>query len=261
MRLVMDTPKFAVYDDVLPEEEFKKLWLYVQNDMYAYPHTQQWMKVWRLNDGTPVGSRDYKYTERPFNNPIDIISDAVEKVVPNHDFVKPWDELHIRSYLYPRNTKLSWHNDSGYEGAFIFYTHPRWASTWGGELMIHEVPEELPKWHHGDETTKPHLDHRWEDAVLEAYGMGNYITAKPNRLVITGKNVWHAVNRVDADAGDNSRCSVVGFYKKYPEEIQELEDLHEEVREVDKKYLPVKNIEIETVDPIQAMKAINTIKL
>ena len=124
MRLVMKTEKFAVYDDVLEQEDFRNMWFYVQGEKYCQPHVAEWTKVWRLNDGAPMGSQDYRFTQRPFNNPLDILSDVIEKVAPDHsELLGNWNEIHMRSYLYPRNTKLSWHNDYGYTGACIFYTH------------------------------------------------------------------------------------------------------------------------------------------
>ncbi|MHA2043213.1 MAG: 2OG-Fe(II) oxygenase [Candidatus Thorarchaeota archaeon] len=214
----MESNKFSIYDDVMTDEEFKKTWEYVQEEEYVYTHVSNWIKVWRLNDGRPVGSRSYKLSDAPYNNGLDlVIAKVLEGAESNKHLLGDWDEIHFRSYLYPRGTKISWHNDFAYTGACIFYTHPRWSSTWGGELMISEIPTEIPD----APDVAPHLDHRWEDAVLEAYGMGNYITAKPNRMVFTAGSVWHGVNRVDDDAGDNSRCSIVCFFKKNDEVIPE----------------------------------------
>lgn len=67
----------------------------------------------------------------------------------------------------------------------------------------------------------PHLDHSYEDEMIGAYGMGNFITAKPNRIVMMKASVWHQINRVDDDAGDHCRCSVVAFFKKEKEESNE----------------------------------------
>ena len=53
-----------------------------------------------------------------------------------------------------------------------------------------------------------------EDKFLSAHGFGTYVTCKPNRLVLTRPGVWHSINRVDDDAGDHCRASVVGFFKE-----------------------------------------------
>lgn len=205
-----ETEDFVVYDDVLPKEQFAAVWGAVQHEEYMMPHISGWSKVWRLTDGVCVGSRDYDTSKGVPEGYVSLMNLMFTNVASAHPAIVPsWDRLTIRSYLYPRGTKLSWHNDLGYAGAVIFYAHPEWASTWGGELMIARTPpcESVPP---------PHLDHKEEDRFLETYGMGTYITCKPNRLVLTRAGVWHSINRVDGDAGDHSRAAVVGFFKEGP---------------------------------------------
>jgi len=207
----MESSKFAIYDEIFGDETFKQIWHYVQNEKYTCPHLYEWMKIWRLTDSSPMGGPNHRCSERPFNNVLDTVTDQIVAGANMHSsLLGEWNEMHIRCYLYPRGTKLSWHNDHDYNGACVFYAHPQWASTWGGELMISEMPKELPP----SPEPSSHLDHRWEDAVLEAYGMGTYITAKPNRMVFTSGSVWHAINRIDEDAGDHVRCAIVCFFQK-----------------------------------------------
>lgn len=202
-----ETENFVIYDDVMDREQFSMIWMAVQSDEYAIPHISGWSKVWRATDGTPIGSRNYEVSDKPFGNYMDAMSFYISNAAKsNPKIIDSWEALMLRSYIYPRGTKLSWHNDMGYRAAAIFYAHPEWASTWGGELMIASTPP-------GADFPPPHLDHREEDRFLEAYGMGTYITCKPNRLVITKGGVWHGINRVDPDAGDHCRVSVVGFFK------------------------------------------------
>jgi hypothetical protein len=182
----------------------------VQHEEYLMPHISGWSKVWRMTDGTCIGSRGYDTSKCNLEGYVSLANNMFTSVAKSHPGIVPgWDDLIIRSYLYPRGTKLSWHNDTGYSGAAIFYVHPEWASTWGGELFVARTPPcaSFPP---------PHLDHRQEDRFLEAYGMGTYITPKPNRLVLTRAGVWHSINRVDEDAGDHCRASVVGFFKEGP---------------------------------------------
>lgn len=202
-----ETDNFVVYDDVMDESQLSVVWKAVQSDEYAIPHISGWSKVWRATDGTPIGSRNYDTSGKPFGNYMDAMDFYISNAAKsNQNIIDSWDLLILRSYIYPRGTKLGWHNDLGYKAAAIFYVHPEWASTWGGELMIANTPSSgnLPP---------PHLDHREEDRFLEIYGMGTYITCKPNRLVLTKGGVWHSINRVDPDAGDHCRASVVGFFR------------------------------------------------
>lgn len=202
-----ETEDFAVYDDVLTPEQFSAVWAAVQHEEYLMPHVSGWSKVWRLSDGVCLGGRDYDTSKGVPDGYVSLMNSMFTNIANAHpSLVEGWNRLTIRPYLYPRGTKLSWHNDLGYVAASIFYVHPEWASTWGGELMIARTPpcSSFPP---------PHLDHREEDRFLSAYGTGTYITCKPNRLVLTRAGVWHAINRVDEDAGDHCRASVVGFFK------------------------------------------------
>lgn len=208
MKKVTETKDFVIYDDVLNKDQFEKVWQNIQSEEYGFPHVQSWNKVWRVTDGSPIGTKNYDILEgKPYNNYIDLISFIILELAKLHtNIIHPWKNLSLRSYLYPRETKLNWHNDLGYTGAAIFYAHPYWASTWGGELMIAQTPE-------GECSSPPHLDHRREDSFLNEYGVGTYINAKPNRLVLTRPGVWHSINRVDKDAGDHCRATVVAFFK------------------------------------------------
>lgn len=201
-----ETEEFAIYDEVFEPDQFANVWAAVQNEQYLTPHVNGWAKVWRLTDGEPIGGIEYDSSAAPFGNYMDAMKSLMESVAQAHPaLVSGWSNLSLRSYLYRRETKLSWHNDLGYLGAAIFYAHPYWASTWGGELMLAKTREHV--------NVNPHLDHTKEDEFLAKLGVGTYITAKPNRLVLTKGGVWHQINRVDADAGDHVRASVVGFFK------------------------------------------------
>jgi hypothetical protein len=203
-----ETEDFVIYDDVLDEDQFNRVWKAIQAEDFLIPHISNWSKVWRITDGSPIGSKDYDTAVAPFNNYMDLMQFLIVNAAKAHpNIVNNWAKLVLRSYLYPRGTKLGWHNDLGYCGAAIFYAHPEWASTWGGELMLARTPP-------SDHVSPPHLDHREEDCFLGHFGLGTYITAKPNRLVITRPGVWHSINRVDDDAGDHCRATVVGFFKE-----------------------------------------------
>lgn len=208
MRKTIETEEFVVYDDVLNKEDFFKISTSAQAEQYTIPHINNWLKVWRVSDGLPLGSKMYHHTARPFNNYIDVMDHIFCEVAKLHPkILESFEEIAIRSYLYGRDTKLSWHNDEGYHGAAIFYTHKYWASTWGGELLIAKTPTVEGG------VPNPCLDHEFEDKFLEYYGHGQYITCKPNRLVLTKGGIWHSINRVDKDAGDHVRSSIVAFYK------------------------------------------------
>ncbi len=55
---------------------------------------------------------------------------------------------------------------------------------------------------------------RYYDPILNHFGMGIYISPLPNRAVFTRGQIWHSINRVDPNAGDHARCSIVAFFMK-----------------------------------------------
>lgn len=211
------TDRFVVYDDVLDEKELPIVQNYVASEKYASPNASgEWKKVWRLNDANCMGGPAYWHSSgvKAFPLGMQIAYHYISKLAEeNKDLIGEWKDISIRPFLYPRNTKLSWHNDIGYKAAAIIYVHPYWGSTWGGELMIAHVPDEDP-------SSPPWVSHRVEDKFMEHFGIGQYITAKPNRFVLTTSNVWHQVNRVDVDAGDNLRQTIVAFFHEKTQEEQ-----------------------------------------
>lgn len=225
MKMVFKNSKFAIFDDFLPPELFEKVWLHVQHETYSTPlNSGNWVKVWRVGDNFPFGSPEYMLSKRPFNNYMDVIAHFFSEVAKTcADLVGEegvWTDMALRSYIYPRGTKLSWHNDAAnYSGAFSFYVHPKWGSTWGGELLVGEVPplSEIKN----KPLVGPHLEHEWEDEYISQQGVGQYIVPKPNRCVIMAGGVYHAINRVDPDAGDHARASIVGFLLRPKGFVQE----------------------------------------
>ena len=206
MYKILETDFCVVYDDVMKSDEFSQVWQYTQMENYSIPHINSWSKVWRTTDGLPLGGNQYDASKSPFGNSMDLAHHYIKETSKLHsEMIGEYENLHLRSYIYPRGTKLSWHNDKGYSAAAIFYTHPYWGSTWGGELLLAKT-QNIPA------VPSPCLDHTFEDSLLSQYGYGSYITPKPNRLVITKGGIWHQINRVDEDAGDHCRTSIVGFF-------------------------------------------------
>ena len=217
MQLKFQDSQIAIYDSVLPQQDFEDLWQQIQIEDYKTPtRNENWIKVWRLNDGFSVSSREFLKSRSPFKNAFDKVLDVVLKVSSRHSSLvglenKDWVDITLRSYLYPRGTKLSWHDDTGgYAGAFSYYVHPKWGSTWGGELLVADTAS----FEHirASATHGPYIERAWEDEYLLGEGRGRFISPKPNRLVLTAGGVYHAINRVDPDAGDHLRCSISGFF-------------------------------------------------
>lgn len=256
MLCVREAGHYAVFDDVLAAEDALRLWEYIQVDDYAPPHRSRWEKAWRLSDGEPMlgvlvrhvldGSDGGPATSNdgrtarmfPTHGGIDalirLLLEQNERLVPwigrmNAD----WKALTARPYLYPAGTALSWHTDAiSYTGAFVYYAHRQWSANWGGELLI--AHESTSGANLGEKITMgavvesdrivglrrnavpPALDHEQENRVLMSSGLGEYVMAKPNRLVIMKSGTPHRIARIDPSAGDSVRCSIGGCFLSEP---------------------------------------------
>lgn len=207
MDCVLKTDAVCVIDNILKDSVFKSVWAGLQDEQFNPPQVGgYWHKVWRLTSGSPVWGKAYSAKPTNPTNYLSPLWDAFQEVYSKYPgYVTQPASLTITPYIYPPGSKLPWHTDSGYKGAFTFYAHPRWGATWGGELMI-AANKESKKY-------RLTLDHSWEDEYLLKEGHGIYIACKPNRLVIQKPDVWHGMNRIDSDAGDNLRVSIQGFWR------------------------------------------------
>jgi hypothetical protein len=213
--LLCNDPNFAVVDDLLTPDMFAQFWEYYNQLPFQHCSHEQWLKVWKLSDGDILRSPTFFHSKSPFNGPMDLLHKYIFWLAPKFshligEYQKDWDEIQLTPYLYPMGAKISWHDDVGYTGACIFYAHPKWSAHWGGELFVAKT-EEKPC---TQEKVVDTLSREQHSDFLNKYGVGHYIVAKPNRLVFTKGSAWHSVNRVDHTAGDNVRCSVVGFFTK-----------------------------------------------
>jgi hypothetical protein len=169
MKLVAQTSQFRVYDDVLPETDFRALWNHFQLESYVSVHQDGLHKVWRIPDGEPLASTAGVLLEKPRTSgsgaaggetasgyeakhgatriyPTHTGIDRVLAALVEHadDFADlvgrrnvDYDNISARCFLYPQGTALSWHEDGPkYSGAYAFYAHPEWRSQWGGELLV-----------------------------------------------------------------------------------------------------------------------------
>jgi hypothetical protein len=243
MRLVKSHGDFRVYDDVLPAARFRQVWRYVQAQEFEFVQRERWFKVWRLDDGEPLwgpeiltagaaasvaarrrdGSEHPQDLIFPTGRAIDHVIAAVQRISRTcapliGTSPRDWSGLTAQSYLYPPGSGLSWHKDSSDRtGAFIYYAHPYWNVTFGGELLIAERGDNRSRAtdrrrRRQPRPVGPHLDNQAENRALLARGVGSFVHAKPNRLVILRGGTPHMIKAVTAAAGNNVRCSISGFF-------------------------------------------------
>ena len=219
MKLTVKESNLAVIDESLPPDAFTAFWSYFNILPYAYRSMGGWQKVWRISDGQVLASAGMWHSEAPFNSPMDYVDQTIYNLAKQHfeEIVgkegEDWTDITYTPYIYPAGTKISWHDDYGYSGACIFYPHQEWKPNWGGELLIARTPppEQVEK---KDDKVPDMVTRDYTSPLLNAYGMGLYVSPLPNRMTFTSGKVWHSINRVDQVAGDNVRCSVVAFFTK-----------------------------------------------
>ncbi len=213
----MRTADFAVFDDVLAPSQFLDVWDALKRREYAQPSSKIWQSVWRPADGQPLVSQVGFISTRPFSGPIDLAIDrTIEAFRLTPELVgaegQAWIDAGFTLYAYPRGSRLSLHDDSNYAGTAVFWLHPKWGASWGGELMIPEVSkEESESLKLRNARGAESLLDRSDDMALLRHGRGHFILPKPNRLVVISAGVCHRMNRVDDDAGENLRCSLNAF--------------------------------------------------
>lgn len=215
MRLVQRAQSFVVYDEAFPEEVFAQVQAHSRHERFKLPGHDGWVTAWRITDGFPLESRTYRLSDEPSGGAMELVFRTLEQLANQHPELvgrrgETWSEIEVRHYLYPRGIKLSWHNDFDCSAACVLYTHDRWEASWGGELLLADLP--------GPDGELPAAVRQEGDSeVLNLLGVGHWVSPRPNRLVLSTGAVWHMITRVDADAGDHVRRSVAAFFKRRSE--------------------------------------------
>jgi hypothetical protein len=135
---------------------------------------------------------------------------------------RDWTHASRTCWSYPAGTQLGWHNDgpATQTGAYVWYVHPRWGASWGGELLVVDddasdmVRDALAAGLVSPGDTESWLSTDAESDVLFAGPDPLCFQARPNRIVLFASDTFHTVRRVDPSAGDRLRCSVAGFFLK-----------------------------------------------
>ena len=216
MKLTAKTDDYAVFDEVLEKDKYDAFVKYFCEQDF-HKSSGKLEKVWRICDGDFYAGEYRNSLNAPFKDHYDLLHAYVKVLIKDHVPAivgkegEDWSNISFRPYIYPQGTRISWHNDAGYAAACIFYCHKNWNPSWGGELMVAKTPN-----NEGKLVTNYSPDNALSrnnvKPILDYYGFGTYISCLPNRLVFTRGRVWHTINRVDKDAGENLRCSVVGFF-------------------------------------------------
>jgi hypothetical protein len=219
----------AVYDAVLSRARFDALWRYMQTASYAPVHEGSYRKAWRPADGVPLRGTTYlskdvfpgsRLPVLPSRTPVDTVVAVTTRAARGLGQLvgragRDWIAVSATPYLYPPGTGLSWHADENqYRGSYVFYAHPEWNASWGGELLVSHGRPSRRRGAAGAraEADMPFLRVEEESERLVKLGLGMFIVPAPNRLVVVGGDVPHMVNRVSSAAGNHVRASLAGFF-------------------------------------------------
>jgi hypothetical protein len=203
---------FRVIDDVLAREDFVALWKDVQRLRFDLP-SGEWNKVWAMTDALPMASGAFRWARRPVGHGMDRIAEKFIEAIRQSQLYghegDDWVDVGFRVYLHARGSRLSFHSDwPEYVGAGVYYVHPRWSASWGGELFFPEMPP-LEEW--GPLPLDGPISKPGMDECLNRLGTGRYVAPKPNRMVLIRGGAWHSTNSIDPSAGNNLRCSIAAF--------------------------------------------------
>ena len=201
MNLVFDHECIKVYDDVLSDEDFEKVFDFFNRTSFFYPQTEgTWNHVWDVDTLVLKGQQFFFPVgkvppEDEYHKPVIPIIKELNKVLND-------GRVTMTPYFYAAGSGLSWHNDSQYKQAFTFYCHKHWSPEWGGELQTVEL-EEKDK----NIVWKIFDNRELFDAIISK-GLGMFFIPKPNRLIVNS-NILHKINKTTANSG--ARLSLQGF--------------------------------------------------
>jgi hypothetical protein len=226
----------TVIDDLLPPERFASLAASLQILEYAPVHERGWVKGYDphglvlRSELVMRGERDKTPTAMAHVGALMDELASADSPLRQH-FPARVGAAHQtvtgRVVLFGRGAGLSWHRDGDHlAGAFVYYGHPDWSSNWGGELMVMAAPSRdgdpapgVPAAQRPGRddavryvTVGPEFGVSRAEAARRDVGMGTFISAKPNRMVILAPTTEHSVAPVTAAAGDRFRCAIAGFF-------------------------------------------------
>jgi hypothetical protein len=249
LRPTFSSKHFCVFDNILAPSDFETLWKhYHRLPLEPVPRTDL---AWRFSDGEGLRGTDvYKLIPAacatrtvakrlvptksrlyPTRSPFDPLLRVIARLGASHEQVvgrisSDWFCVTLRAYLYPREAALSWHRDSHllYTGAFVYYAHPEWGASWGGDLMIADEHFETSdsssrSRRAGKKRVAPSWSPRFQTKAYSNWlvdsGVGHYVMAKPNRLVLIGGAI-HCISPIRPAAGNHVRASAGGFFLRTP---------------------------------------------
>jgi len=226
--IVMQTPELLVVDDFLNEVTWNALLNQAQVD--AWSQTEVDDRYWHITDGPNYKGQKRFSSGTPFNDNFDLWFEAIERFSSTcteaEPFVKGYKDIAMRCHAYPVGSKNPWHMDLG-ATTYTYYLHKEWEINWDSTLLVLPkgsvdfkqkmplLPGTVQYDSYKDLVSLELFEQKEKNRNLIEYGMGTFVSPKPNRLVLIKGGTVHGVTRVDPDAGQNMRVTLTGFYNMF----------------------------------------------
>ena len=208
--IVYQTDSVLILDNVLEVNDWNLVWKSFQVDRFSPQNIIGiWTKTWRYAGMIPASSEKTFWKDKEnkpgYNNYSDILGTVFLQIAEQFKSltVEDWGRLRVHGHVMPAGSKICYHCDSHSRGSFTYYPHQEWSSNWGGEMLVSQAKSR--------NRFSDTFDFIEENDWLKQLSMGIFIEPKPNRLVLLAPGFAHMVCRVDPDAGDHVRASIVGF--------------------------------------------------
>lgn len=223
---------YVVVDDLLDPEAHQAAWRYFLTADFHRFNEKKLSRIWGLSG--PEGFSSEIYRLQPSGAGVSgapIVPAAVQnlclRAIENPQcraFLRDypgWNQLGVQAFIYPVGTGVTWHLDGGDTGrlaALIYYAHPIWHTSWGGELLIGPASCAKPfrSIDSSDQSPFLRMSHPFDTRELLDSAIPHCVFPKPNRLVLIRSGVPHSIKRVDAAAGEAFRASISGFFFQKP---------------------------------------------
>jgi Rps23 Pro-64 3,4-dihydroxylase Tpa1-like proline 4-hydroxylase len=211
---------WAVVDDFLGVQEHVDLWDAFQETIVSPARAQEWNRVYRRMDGEEIPSSEGRPRRASLQDvtvggsmgppAVRLFSDRLFALLTGDRprlSLDPWTGFSLSAWVYRPGAGLEWHSDTGWLAGYIYYMHPVWRSSWGGELLV--AADEAQPSLTAAATPSPPDEARTAEWACRAGGA--FIYPRPNRLVLLRGGTWHCVKKVESAAGKAFRASLSGF--------------------------------------------------
>jgi hypothetical protein len=215
---------WAIVDDFLGHDDHLALWDAFQETVRSPAEAGDWNRAYQRADCEPSANSEHGLAE-PLLRDVTIGGSMGPPVLQRFSeklfglvtgerpplSLDPWTGLSLSAWVYRPGTGLEWHSDTGWLAGYIYYLHPVWRSSWGGELLV-AAPDPSSS---GAALATPSSagDSRIDVEAVCRMG-GAFIYPRPNRLVFLRGGTLHCVKKVESAAGKAFRASLSGFFFK-----------------------------------------------